>query len=141
MSSGQKSSKGQRVKQWDDKWVQLWTQLKNDPGVKALARETGISAAQLERELTYTGTLTFDTAVAIFEAIGQRLHIAPIEVSVLPLKTRAAYLEALEDAGKRVQQDPPAWSLSGKELRAISDAIEVYETEHYPNPGTTQQRA
>lgn len=97
----------------------------------ALAKHTGINAGQLEREPTYTGTLTFNTAVAIFEAIGQRLTIAPIEVSVLPLKTREAYMKALEDAGKRVQQDPPDWSMAGKELRAISDAIEVYETEHY----------
>jgi len=38
-----------------------------------------------------------------------------------------------------MQRDPPTWSLVGKELGAISKAIEAYEAEHYPMGTLSQQ--
>jgi antitoxin component HigA of HigAB toxin-antitoxin module len=65
--------------------------------------------------------------------------MSPIDVQVLPLKKRAAYIEAMEDAAHMIQRDPPARSMAGKELDAISKAIEAYEAEHYAMRTLSQQ--
>jgi hypothetical protein len=38
-----------------------------------------------------------------------------------------------------MERDPPAWSTAGKEMDAISKAIEAYEAEHYPMGTLSQQ--
>ncbi|MFL9935015.1 hypothetical protein P0D88_39160 [Paraburkholderia sp. RL18-103-BIB-C] len=36
------------------------------------------------------------------------------------------------DVSQMMERDPPTWSMAGKELVAISKAIEAYEAEQYP---------